>query len=253
MNTSQLPLTHNAISANVGQYPHQVPMAISQPPMASSTSHTIRSTSHTNPPTSASTAVQSHRTPTGPASTQQRGIFIQNLDPRVSWQVLKDNLRRCGEVSFCDVKLAGNGTKPSCAIATFSDSESAQRAVKMFDGLEFPPGCRRNLRVKLNGSKGSGNAASGSKPRGGNVSSSGSSRGGVAAGRISVNKEQSSEKRKDSASAAAPLVIDGNKARFSSTEESDDDDHEDDDSSVTNNTAIGGVPCAADDSSDGKS
>ncbi|KAI8845657.1 hypothetical protein BJ741DRAFT_1789 [Chytriomyces cf. hyalinus JEL632] len=58
-------------------------------------------------------------------------LKVENLPSRMSWQNLKDLMRKAGEVSFTDIDRDGNG------IVEFSNPADMEEAIKMFDDTEY--------------------------------------------------------------------------------------------------------------------
>ena len=194
------------------------------------------------------------RPPTGPAST--RGIFIQNLDSRVTWQLLKDKLRPIGEVTRCEVKSEksvqrGDSKKlKQWGSATFVDRRSAERAVRALDGTEWIGG--RRMRVRLD-DKASTSAAgippkSSSTRRTTSSSSSSKATATTSKTRRTAPEKQNSKPKKDAIKKVkadgGPLVVDGSGRRVKYPSDATDNDS---DSSEADSSS------ASDDSDDGNS
>ncbi|KAI8614125.1 hypothetical protein BC830DRAFT_411813 [Chytriomyces sp. MP71] len=58
-------------------------------------------------------------------------LKIENLPSRISWQTLKDLMRKAGEVTFADVDRDGYG------IVEFASVDDMQQAIKMYDDDEY--------------------------------------------------------------------------------------------------------------------
>ncbi|ORY41397.1 hypothetical protein BCR33DRAFT_767671, partial [Rhizoclosmatium globosum] len=58
-------------------------------------------------------------------------LKVENLPSRISWQTLKDLMRKAGEVSFTDIDRDGNGN------VEFHNVNDMEEAIKMFDDYEY--------------------------------------------------------------------------------------------------------------------
>ncbi|OLY82910.1 Serine/arginine-rich splicing factor 4 [Smittium mucronatum] len=76
----------------------------------------------------------------GPQRTKYR-ILVENLSSSVSWQDLKDFMRRAGEVSFSDAHKLRQGE----GIVEFADEDGMEAALRKLDGEELK-GRRISLR-----------------------------------------------------------------------------------------------------------
>ncbi|KAI9328737.1 RNA-binding domain-containing protein [Obelidium mucronatum] len=77
--------------------------------------------------------------PRGAKGTGKNRLKVENLPSRISWQTLKDLMRKAGEVSFTDIDRDGFG------IVEFRNSSDVDEAIKMFDDYEYEG---KNLIVK---------------------------------------------------------------------------------------------------------
>ncbi|KAJ3119242.1 hypothetical protein HK100_000412 [Physocladia obscura] len=66
-----------------------------------------------------------------PRGTGNNRLKIENLPGRISWQTLKDLMRKAGEVTFTDIDRDGYG------IVEFSNAGDMDEAIKIFDDYEY--------------------------------------------------------------------------------------------------------------------
>ncbi|KAJ3445857.1 RNA-binding protein [Anaeramoeba flamelloides] len=64
-------------------------------------------------------------------------IYISNLDYSVSWQDLKDYMRKAGEVHFAKILTNYDGYSKGCGIVEFETIEDAKNAYKELNETEF--------------------------------------------------------------------------------------------------------------------
>lgn len=68
-----------------------------------------------------------------------RRVFVGNLAYSVTWQELKDHMRRAGDVLFCEI-LKERGTtlgSKGCAIVEYSNASEARRAIRSMTDTEL--------------------------------------------------------------------------------------------------------------------
>lgn len=76
----------------------------------------------------------------GPPTRTEYRVVVENLSSRVSWQDLKDLMRKAGDVTFADAHKAGRND----GIVEFSSYSDMKDAIEKFDGYEL---YNRRLRV----------------------------------------------------------------------------------------------------------
>lgn len=132
-----------------------------------------------------------------PVVTSCRGIFIQNLSYRTTWQDLKGLLKKAGDVERCNIPLDKAERSRGFAVASYRTKDEAKKAVKAFDGVEFM-GTRIKVRFDREGSDRS-------------------------AERVGTPKSSSKYRKADP---SQPLIVNGSRASMriaaSSAEESED-------------------------------
>merc|ERR1719447_848501 len=75
-------------------------------------------------------------------------VFLSNLDYEVSWQKVKDMLRRAGNCTHCDIAQDGDKRSKGFGSAQFETPFEALTAIAMFNGAEIGPQ-RRKMVVRL--------------------------------------------------------------------------------------------------------
>jgi arginine/serine-rich splicing factor 4/5/6 len=87
-----------------------------------------------------------------PQRTKHR-IVVENLSTRVTWQNLKDLMRKAGEITFADAHRA----KEHVGVVEFASREDMKRAIEKFDDYELF-GRRLKLREDTNDGKRGGDS-----------------------------------------------------------------------------------------------
>merc|ERR1712008_4642 len=75
-------------------------------------------------------------------------VYVSNLDFRISWQDLKDHMRRAGNVKFCDVLKDGEGKPTGCGLVEYSTEEECETALKILNDTNLG---QRQIYVKKAG------------------------------------------------------------------------------------------------------
>mmetsp|Transcript_5886 Transcript_5886/g.10473 ORF Transcript_5886/g.10473 Transcript_5886/m.10473 type:complete len:107 (-) Transcript_5886:120-440(-) len=78
-------------------------------------------------------------------------VYVSNLDSKVTWKILKDNMQAAGEVSHVDILKDSRDQSKGCAIVTYASPLEAQRAVQQMNEVELfgrPMQLREDLPVK---------------------------------------------------------------------------------------------------------
>merc|ERR1719356_1602530 len=82
---------------------------------------------------------QDRRGPRGGRRSEEYRVLLSGLPERMSWQDIKDFMRKVGDVRHTDVDRRGNGT------AAFSSREDVRRAVHELDNTDLDG---RRIRVE---------------------------------------------------------------------------------------------------------
>lgn len=78
-------------------------------------------------------------------------VFVGNLDTKVTWKILKDNMQAAGEVVRVEIMKDSRGNSKGCAIVIYSSALEAQRAIQQMHEVELfgkPMHLREDLPVK---------------------------------------------------------------------------------------------------------
>jgi len=76
----------------------------------------------------------------GPPTRTENRLIVENLSSTVSWQDLKDFMRKAGEVTYADA----HKTRRNEGVVEFRDYKDLEHAIKMLDDEEF-----KGRRIKL--------------------------------------------------------------------------------------------------------
>jgi len=126
----------------------------------------------------------------GGGGTNSNSVYVWNLSYDVSWQDLKDHMRKTGNVDQATVLTGNDGSSIGCGIVVYQSARDAQRAIRELQETDLNGRPVRLREDRVSGTSGGrGGGASGGRGGGGRGGRGGRNR----AGRNFGNEESVSE------------------------------------------------------------